>query len=166
VDQPPAAGRDRLPHGGEPRSVPKRGRRRMTTSASVATMAAMSYHPWQFLLVALAGWINRHQQDVIAYLQEENRVYREQATRPRSVSGSGWRPAPVRRIPVPPPPLRLTVLCLRCAYGCSAPGVSCPLLAAPGIWPVRRRALIMSSRGGSWRLLAAPVLFQNPADVG
>jgi transposase InsO family protein len=40
-------------------------------------MAAMSYHPWQFLLVALAGWINRHQQDVIAYLQEENQVYRE-----------------------------------------------------------------------------------------
>jgi hypothetical protein len=37
----------------------------------------MRYYPWQFLLVALAGWINRHQQDVIAYLQEENRVYRE-----------------------------------------------------------------------------------------
>jgi len=30
-----------------------------------ATMAAMSYHPWQFLLVALAGWINRHQQDAL-----------------------------------------------------------------------------------------------------
>jgi hypothetical protein len=37
----------------------------MTTSASVATMAAMSDHPWQFLLVALAGWINRHQQDAL-----------------------------------------------------------------------------------------------------
>jgi hypothetical protein len=35
-------------------------------------MAAMSYHPWQFLLVALAGWANRHQQDVIAYLHERN----------------------------------------------------------------------------------------------
>jgi len=57
----------------------------MTNSASVATMAAMSYYPWQFLLVALAGWINRHQQDVIAYLQEENQVYRELASgkRPR-----------------------------------------------------------------------------------
>ena len=32
----------------------------MTTSASVATMAAMSYCPWQFLFVALAGWISRH----------------------------------------------------------------------------------------------------------
>ena len=31
-------------------------------------------HPWQLLLVALAGWINRQQQDVIAYVQEENRI--------------------------------------------------------------------------------------------
>ncbi len=30
--------------------------------------------PWQLLLVSLAGWINRHQQDVIAYIQEENRI--------------------------------------------------------------------------------------------
>ncbi|MHC4407294.1 MAG: transposase family protein [Planctomycetota bacterium] len=30
--------------------------------------------PWQLLLVTLAGWINRQQQDVIAYIQEENRV--------------------------------------------------------------------------------------------
>jgi hypothetical protein len=37
----------------------------MTTPASVATMAAMSYYPWRFLLVALAGWINRHRRDVL-----------------------------------------------------------------------------------------------------
>jgi putative transposase len=37
----------------------------------------MSYYQWQFLLVVLAGWINRHQQDVIEYLLEENRVYKE-----------------------------------------------------------------------------------------
>jgi hypothetical protein len=30
--------------------------------------------PWQLLLVTVAGWINRQQQDVIAYLQEENRI--------------------------------------------------------------------------------------------
>lgn len=30
--------------------------------------------PWQLLLIALAGWISRQQQDVIEYLQEENRV--------------------------------------------------------------------------------------------
>jgi len=43
----------------------------------------MSYYQWQFLLVALAGWINRHQQDVIAYLKEENRVQRELLGRKR-----------------------------------------------------------------------------------
>ena len=31
---------------------------------------------WQFLLVFLAGWINRQQQDVITYIQEENRILR------------------------------------------------------------------------------------------
>ncbi|MCB9854677.1 MAG: transposase [Phycisphaerales bacterium] len=30
--------------------------------------------PWQLLLVTLAGWINRQQNDVIAYIQEENRI--------------------------------------------------------------------------------------------
>lgn len=29
---------------------------------------------WQILLVALAGWMNRHQQGVITYIQEENRI--------------------------------------------------------------------------------------------
>jgi putative transposase len=32
----------------------------------------------QFFLVALAGWMNRHQQDLIDYLQQENRVLLEQ----------------------------------------------------------------------------------------
>jgi hypothetical protein len=33
--------------------------------------------PWQLLLVTLAGWINRQQQDVIAYIQEENRILKD-----------------------------------------------------------------------------------------
>ena len=33
----------------------------------------MTYHV-QFLLLVLAGWVNRQQQDVIDYQQEENRV--------------------------------------------------------------------------------------------
>ena len=33
---------------------------------------------FQLLVSAVAGWVNRHQQDVIEYLQEENRVLREQ----------------------------------------------------------------------------------------
>jgi hypothetical protein len=32
----------------------------------------------QFLILILAGWVNRSQQDVIEYLQAENRVLREQ----------------------------------------------------------------------------------------
>ena len=35
----------------------------------------MTYHV-QFLLLVLAGWVNRQQQDVTDYLQEENRVLR------------------------------------------------------------------------------------------
>src|SRR4029453_2578341 len=36
------------------------------------------WHPVRLLLVALAGWINQQQRDVIDYLQEENSVLREQ----------------------------------------------------------------------------------------
>jgi transposase InsO family protein len=35
-------------------------------------------YPLQVLLVTLAGWVNRHQQHVIEYLVEENRVLKEQ----------------------------------------------------------------------------------------
>jgi putative transposase len=34
--------------------------------------------PLQLLILTVAGWINRSQQDVIEYLREENRVLREQ----------------------------------------------------------------------------------------
>ncbi|MFH1748143.1 MAG: hypothetical protein ABIG44_13990 [Planctomycetota bacterium] len=33
--------------------------------------------PWQLLLVILAGWVNRQQQQVIEYLRTENRVLKE-----------------------------------------------------------------------------------------
>jgi putative transposase len=33
--------------------------------------------PWQLFLIILAGWINRHQQEVIEYLETENRVLKE-----------------------------------------------------------------------------------------
>ena len=41
--------------------------------------------PLQFLTVLLAGWLCRHQQEAIEYLQEENRILREQlgGKRPR-----------------------------------------------------------------------------------
>ena len=34
--------------------------------------------PWQLLVVAAAGWVNRDQQAITSYLREENRVLREQ----------------------------------------------------------------------------------------
>ena len=56
----------------------------------------MMNYTLQFWLLALAGWINREQQDVIAYLREENRVYREMLgdRRPRFSDEQrcrGWR---------------------------------------------------------------------------
>jgi len=37
----------------------------------------MTMLPLQFLILTVAGWVNRRQQDVIEYLQEENRILRE-----------------------------------------------------------------------------------------
>ena len=34
--------------------------------------------PLQFVVIAIAGWMNQHQQQVVEYLFEENRVLREQ----------------------------------------------------------------------------------------
>ncbi len=41
------------------------------------------FQPWQFLLLILAGWINRRQQDAIEYLLTENRVLREKLGKKR-----------------------------------------------------------------------------------
>jgi putative transposase len=38
----------------------------------------MNALPLQFLMLIFAGWVNRHQQDVIEYLQEENRALSSQ----------------------------------------------------------------------------------------
>ena len=41
-------------------------------------MLGMIFQTWQFIVVSLAGWLNRHQQEIAEYLREENRVLREQ----------------------------------------------------------------------------------------
>jgi len=41
-------------------------------------MAEKLLNPFQFVVIALAGWIDQRQQNVIEYLREENRVLREQ----------------------------------------------------------------------------------------
>ena len=37
-----------------------------------------SLDPFRFLLIAVSGWMNQQQLELIDYLQEENRVLREQ----------------------------------------------------------------------------------------
>ena len=34
--------------------------------------------PVNFLILAVSGWLNRHQQRILDYLKEENRVLKEQ----------------------------------------------------------------------------------------
>ena len=41
------------------------------------------FQPWQFLLLILAGWINRRQQDAVEYLITENRILREELGKQR-----------------------------------------------------------------------------------
>ena len=40
-------------------------------------------HPWQLLLLVLAGWIDRQQQNAIEYLIAENRILREKIGKKR-----------------------------------------------------------------------------------
>ena len=64
----------------------------------------------QFLVLTVAGWVNRYQEDLIDYLREENRVLGEQlGPRPlrlptpsvgspsaaRNSAGGSWRKSPV-----------------------------------------------------------------------
>jgi len=37
----------------------------------------MTWKPWTFFMVAIAGWMNRQQQEAIEYLRMENRILRE-----------------------------------------------------------------------------------------
>ena len=51
--------------------------------------------PLQLLLLTVSGWVHRHQQDVIAYLVEENRVLKEQlGGRKLRLGGRDFTPSP------------------------------------------------------------------------
>ncbi len=39
--------------------------------------------PWQLLLLIIAGWINRHQQEALEYLRAENQVLKEKLGKKR-----------------------------------------------------------------------------------
>ena len=46
---------------------------------------------WQLMLISLAGWLNRHQQAVIDYIKEENRILKEQLGGKRPQLNDGQR---------------------------------------------------------------------------
>ena len=50
-----------------------------------ATIPPMTWKPWQFLTVAIAGWMNRQQQDALSYLKTENRILREKLGQKRLI---------------------------------------------------------------------------------
>ena len=50
----------------------------------------MTWTPWRFFLVAIAGWMNRQQQEAISYLREENRILREKLGQKRTPETSGY----------------------------------------------------------------------------
>jgi hypothetical protein len=51
----------------------------------------MTLKPWHFIMVALAGWMNRQQQDVIVYIREENRILREKLGSKRIILNDSQR---------------------------------------------------------------------------
>ena len=72
----------------------------------------MNRLPLQFLILTVAGWVNRQQQDVIEYLQEENRILREHVgdRRLQFTDAQRWRLAEKarklsRRTPAGPDPI-------------------------------------------------------------
>ena len=51
---------------------------RLSSDLPSATISGlMTFKPWTFFAVALAGWMNRQQQEAISYLRTENRILRE-----------------------------------------------------------------------------------------
>ena len=54
------------------------GRVRTDYRRATLTLMRMTLDPFRLLLISLAGYLNQQQQEVIDYLQEENRVLHEQ----------------------------------------------------------------------------------------
>ena len=57
-----------------------------------------SFDPLRLMLISVAGWLSQQQRDIIDYLQEENRVLRQQLGNKRFVSATinvdAWQPEP------------------------------------------------------------------------
>ena len=55
-----------------------RDRGRDANGHNVTIDMTRSLDPFRFVLIAVSGWMNQQQLEVINYLREENRVLREQ----------------------------------------------------------------------------------------
>ncbi|OHB44342.1 MAG: hypothetical protein A2Y13_09165 [Planctomycetes bacterium GWC2_45_44] len=51
----------------------------------------MKTRTWTVLLIMLAGWMNRHQQDILEYLKEENKILREKFGKMRIILNDDQR---------------------------------------------------------------------------
>jgi len=59
----------------------------------------MTWTPWHFLVVAISGWMNREQQQVIDYLRTENQVLRENLGREPIILNESRKPQLARGRP-------------------------------------------------------------------
>ena len=57
-------------------------------------------YPWQFYFLILAGWVNRQQQIMIEYLQNENQVLREKFGKKRILLSDDQRRRLAVQIPI------------------------------------------------------------------
>ena len=51
----------------------------------------MTFKPWTFITVAIAGWMNRQQQDAAECLRKENRILREKLGHKRLMLNTAQR---------------------------------------------------------------------------
>ena len=73
----------------------------------------------QFLMLMFTGWVNRSQQQVIEYLQAENRVRREQIGRDRILFTNGQRrclATKAKDVALAQRPLAVAIVLLAMAY--------------------------------------------------
>jgi hypothetical protein len=54
----------------------------------------MTWKPFHFVVVAIAGWMNRQQQEVIEYLRTENQVLREKLGHQRLILNESQKVRP------------------------------------------------------------------------
>jgi len=66
----------------------------LAATPSLGILPAMIRPIWKFMLVALAGWMNRQQQEAIEFLRVENRILREKPGQKRIRLNDSQRPRP------------------------------------------------------------------------